>query len=926
MPKTICLTERLPLITKTAKWLAAHSSDRPLDLSRFAVLVPTSGAGRRLRFELVRTASGAGLLSPLLTTPMGLLAAVSDGKIAARTDALLAWMQVISRASSAEYPLLLSGFSDLKSSAFKIAESLMALCSLLGEGAFTPVSPEIVRACPAQEDRWNELKSLFQQYLQCLENVGLLDANLARINAARAGLTPSGIAHVIVAGVPDLNLISQRYLENLETAGVSVTVLVDAPGCDEALFDRWGRPHSGSWPQRELPVRLEDILVGAEPSSEAEIVARLLGRSGAAGLCVTDSDIIPFHERTLRKQGLEPYDPAGKPLATFECATLCRLWLSFCTNGRLAELGTLAEHPVFLRALCREALLSPTVALAVLDEVRTELLLETLDDAVTYFDGDRSAQQRLPQAAALIAGAARLRQNSGASNSLGELPNFLRIVYAGSQVAPTSREAEALGALSDLLQTITGSALSAPELSESVFCEEMKRVPIFEAHSTSEIELNGWLEVPWLPDRTLIVSGCTEGALPAPVAAHAFLPESVRATLGLHSNAQRFARDTYLLHCLLATREPGAVRLTLSRRRSDGEPAKPSRLLFRCPDAELGSRVRRLFGPGILVRTARARERMWLLEIPEGAAPAALRVTAFRDYLRCPLRFYLRHVLQMREFEPGKIELHALDFGTILHKTLERFANRKMIRDSRDPKVIERFVLTELDAVLHESLGQQLSVPVRVQRESLRARLRQFARIQAEERRAGWRIQCGELHFEKEATIYLADLPVVARLDRVDVHERTGRRRILDYKTSARRTTAAEAHFETATGEDHAFETVIEGRMVRWRDLQLPLYRALSQFQWPEETEPSTVGFFLLPERIEESGIDEFALDGSLFASAMSVAQVVANRIQCGNYWPPRAVSHDDYQSIFLGEDPVETLSARSKEFLAGLRKSSVQQ
>jgi hypothetical protein len=107
----------------------------------------------------------------------------------------------------------------------------------------------------------------------------------------------------------------------------------------------------------------------------------------------------------------------------------------------------------------------------------------------------------------------------------------------------------------------------------------------------------------------------------------------------------------------------------------------------------------------------------------------------------------------MREFDPQKTEMNAIDFGIVLHKTVENFANEETIRESRDSAAIEGFVLMELDAVLSDRFGTRLSLPVRVQRESLRARLRQFARIQAEERRAGWRIQSGEKKKKKERTL-----------------------------------------------------------------------------------------------------------------------------------------------------------------------------
>jgi hypothetical protein len=125
---------------------------------------------------------------------------------------------------------------------------------------------------------------------------------------------------------------------------------------------------------------------------------------------------------------------------------------------------------------------------------------------------------------------------------------------------------------------------------------------------------------------------------------------------------------------------------------------------------------------------------------------------------------------------------------------------------------------------------------------------------------------------------------------------------------------------EIPSGEESSFETIFEGKRLRWADLQLPLYRALAQFQWPDEPQSPIVGYFLLPERIEESGIEEFALDDSLFSSAMSVAKEIARRLSRGIYWPPRSVEHDDYETIFLGEDPASVLSSSSRDFLQGLR------
>jgi ATP-dependent helicase/nuclease subunit B len=455
-------------------------------------------------------------------------------------------------------------------------------------------------------------------------------------------------------------------------------------------------------------------------------------------------------------------------------------------------------------------------------------------------------------------------------------------------------------------------------IDEQIFCEEMRHLAVFGPRGEGEVDLNGWLEAQWLPSSSLIVSGCTEGALPARIAGHPFLPDSVRTAWHLHNNLQRFARDAYLLHCLLSARKAGGVKLTLCRVGPDGEPAKPSRLLFRCSDAELGSRLRKIFAPVHSLHASNARERTWPLEIPQREPPTMLRVTAFSDYLHCPLRFYLRHVLGMRKFDSPKAEMDPLDFGDVLHKTLERFARDETVRDSSDSREIEAFVFAQLDAIFLERFGRRLSLPLRVQQEGLRARLRQFARIQAEERRAGWRLRHGELRFAEENTLRLAGLPIVGVLDRVDVHEETAQRRILDYKTFARRKSAIETHLDFNPQKHQTWGAVYNGKVARWRDLQLPLYRMLAEFLWADEPAPPAVGYFLLPERVEESGIDELVLDETAFASAKSTAEIVAERVRRGIFWPPGHVQYDDFDDIFLGEDPAGIISERSKEFLGG--------
>ena len=188
--------------------------------------------------------------------------------------------------------------------------------------------------------------ALYERDLNCLTRAGLEDPNSARVKAAKSGTAPDNIRRVIIAGVPDRIAFLRNICSSLSCRACPLPVLVDAPDCESALFDSWGRPNPESWSKRTLPLRLEDFVVTADPWSEAEVVAGLVEQSNA-GLCVADAGMIPNHERAIRRKGFLPYDPAGKPLAPFECATLSRLWLAFRANGNIGELRALRSIPYF---------------------------------------------------------------------------------------------------------------------------------------------------------------------------------------------------------------------------------------------------------------------------------------------------------------------------------------------------------------------------------------------------------------------------------------------------------------------------------------------------------------------------------------------------------------------------------------------------
>ena len=233
-------------------------------------------------------------------------------------------------------------------------------------------------------------------------------------------------------------------------------------------------------------------------------------------------------------------------------------------------------------------------------------------------------------------------------------------------------------------------------------------------------------------------------------------------------------------------------------------------------------------------------------------------MTAFRDYLACPFRFYLKRVVGMERLDDRKSELDALDFGTLCHAALERFAAEPRLRDSSDPRQIEAFLTDGAMAYARERFGTDLPAAVSVQLDAACQRLRAAARVQAEQRDLGWRIICGEYRLGDGRGVLFHGTAVRGTVDRIDRHDGTGRLRVLDYKTSEKAATPAQQHLAGVPAATRDAEDPLQARCDlgdkprRWVDLQLPLYMVLLRETFGPLAE---CGYFALPKAVTETAV-----------------------------------------------------------------------
>jgi ATP-dependent helicase/nuclease subunit B len=320
-------------------------------------------------------------------------------------------------------------------------------------------------------------------------------------------------------------------------------------------------------------------------------------------------------------------------------------------------------------------------------------------------------------------------------------------------------------------------------------------------------------------------------------------------------------------------------------------------------EAELPRRVDFLFRAADAEQPNPAWRRAWTLSPPQVPPPERVAVTGLRAWLHCPFRFYLRRVLRMEPVDPGKVELDALDFGTLCHAALEAMGKNEHLRDCADAGTLREFLLDTVAAEAVRRFGPQLTLPLVVQLESARQRLSRAAEVQAQARAEGWVTEAVERPFE----LRIADLAVTGKIDRIDRHEATGAVRVLDYKTSDRAVDPAQAHLRSPRREERAPEFARFGYNAKehvWVDLQLPLYlQAVAAGFAGGGAAAAECAYFNLPKAAGETAIRPWTdFTRELGDAAWRCAEGIAAAIRAGEFWPPNETirpDDDDFAALF---------------------------
>lgn len=877
--------------------LAANwAGDGPLDLSGLLVVVPTKQSGRRLREALAAHAHtcGQAVFPPRVVPPetFATLGAPAAG-LASRLASQLAWIAVLRDLPLEEFRAVFPLDPPARDFTWarRLAIQFMQLQATLAEAGLriADVNAKVGPDFPETE-RWTQLAVLEQHYDEALAERQLHDAQAAKLAFAAAPALPPHIKKIILLATPDplplATRILARYAERLP-----VEIVVCGPATEpvEALFDECGRPRPAYWAERVLawPDFEHRVRLCPDPVTQAEQIVALAkdyaAPEGLLAVGVADPEVLAPLENGLGRAGVPTFNPEGRPRKRDGLHALLALLADFARADDFASAAALLRCPDVLDWLGRGAApdFSPANLLMELDALHAAHLPPTLAAA-------RDHAGEYPAAVVAMAALAELRTTLTRGEFPANARAALAILFATRRVEPDSRQAESAAAWLLVMHETSRALAAFPGLSQADGWELALEAFAGDKDTADKpagaLELNGWLELLWEDAPHLVVAGLNDGSVPLALTVNTFLPESLRDRLGLQTNAVRFTRDAYLLAALGARRaKSGRLDLLLGKVSAAGDPLRPSRLLLRCPDAELPRRIEFLFRN---VETAQASlpwMRAWSLRPRVAPPPAKLSVTAVRDYLACPFRFYLKHVLRMEPVDLMKAELDARDFGTLLHATLQAMGEEEKLRDCANEAVLRDALLAKFERHVQARYGNELTLPLVVQFESARQRLRAAATVQARECVAGWRIERVEWSF----ALALGGLTVRGKIDRLDRHT-DGRVRVLDYKSADSPLTPAAGHLgPVGAGEARpAWARVMVGGKERvWRDLQLPLYRRAVAAEFGPAV---ACGYFNLPKAAGDTAVVLWGdLTPDLQVAAEGCAEQVAAAVAAAKFWPP---------------------------------------
>lgn len=866
------------------------------DLCGVLLLLPSARAIRRLSDLLQEHAAACDcLLVPPEITSLGRLPetfVVPERSWPSMIEGRLSWLQVLRDASTEDVAPLMGRGTESDESIEELAHRLARLSSELGGAGlcFDDIAAHDSITGTFEEHRWVAMGTLQQRRDALLESAGLEDRDTAVLRALRAAqVIDTGEIDLVAFISADLTIQQRGLLEQVAAIGLPVLSLIHADDSHECAFDDQGCVLPEAWVQRALPIDDDMLHIVDGPQEQATAVLDLLGSVEAVSsfdsvsIGVPDADLLPIFQRVLPEWDVPVHDPAGRPVSNTSIGRLFASVEHFLAHGHAADVAPLLRHPIIESWLA-------TFPDAVADPVEAwdRFLEDTVPLELTTF----LPEIHRPIAIAIRPLLQQLQPMRHAVESVANRAELLRALLE-TWISPSFSELTEVDrqALDVIISRLAEFAHADSMIAGSMSVASMMRLLLSSLDTTmvrskpepSSLELLGWLDCHLDDSPVLLVSGFNEGIVPFSVNADPFLPNELRRALGMVDNDRRYARDAFLLQAIIDSGRE--THLIVGRSTADGDHRTPSRLLMTGEGDETVRRVLQLATAPSCAPIAPDHPTSidGFVPCPQPAElPSVQRmsVTSFRNYLDCPYRYMLRHVLRLRVRDDRPDELSASVFGTLGHDVLEGLGVLEIEegRGMTDIGIVKKELDSILDGFVARRFGRSSLPSVHLQLDTLRGRLHAYAHLHVAEALAGWRIVAVEKSFGDgdDADHPAAVLPgesrirLVGKIDRIDEHPELGYRAI-DYKTSDTAKGVVKAHYAK--------------KKQQWIDLQLPLYRHLLR-SINIEVEPNQLCYVNLPADLADTKLDAAAWVEQDLEQADAEARRVADNVLSGRFDP----------------------------------------
>lgn len=922
-----------PITTKVREYLLPKILTGPVDLGHQLIIVPTRQAGRRLREALALhcASQNTALLSPIVRTPSFLLEA-DNKNIATPTQIAAVWAGVLMKTGLDSCSSLFSApVSNIDFSwGVNTGMLLQSLRETLAEGgcSINDVYTKLGEALEEQE-RWQQMATLEAAYLARMDELGFSDKCTLSLQSAEHPVVPNRFNTIILAGVPDP--IPNVLLALVHIAeSLPIIILIHAPESESGRFDDWGRPITEKWLNNPIaiPDPSANIFLTSNPITQSKtvlnIIAEQSNRFDAANTAigVPDTSIIPMLIADLAERGVMSFDPAGKQASEHQLYRLLNAYRTLVSESSYTALSGFLRHADVLDCLYHTKGISAHKLLKEMDTFQNDHIPANIADMVEHLPRDKATTETQDDFSSLRTALDFIKERLAAfpdSDLDNAIRTLLQALYQNRTVNADNPDDEEFikvaERIDDALHEITDSTEAGISIEKQngmdLLLWRLSTQRYFTERKGAILDLEGWLELPWNEAPLMIITGMNDGFVPDSHPGDIFLPDSLRKQIGLRHDDDRLARDSYLMRSLIESRKTGGrICFLINKTSTTRDPLKPSRLLFRCNDEELVERASLLFAAPADAAPNYPASVSFKLDAapPADIEPDKLHlhtmyVTQFRDYLTCPFRFYLKHILRMKELSDTKRELDALDFGILAHEALNDMGNDEMMKRCDNEWQLHAFLCKQAEAFVQKRYGATPSLQIQIQLEVAKRRLLAAAWEQVRLVKDGWEI----IACEKSISTSLNGMRIAGKIDRIDLHRSTGVIRILDYKTSEVGKTAEEKHLQSVpkTGEIAEYAKItVNNRAKRWIDLQLPLYVILLGEDHTLEGK-KTIGYFNLPRSINETGISIWEnFDETILRAAQGCAENIIAAIRNRVFWPPaEKLPNDDFASLFQNNE-----------------------